>query len=46
MLIFFLKKMELKVKIILKKDGVKGENNTLMPFCIDNDKLLQKYKTI
>ena len=34
------------VKIFKVKDGDKDKNNTLMSFCIENDKLLGKNKTI
>ena len=34
------------VKIFTVKDGDKDKNNNLMPFGIDDEKLLEKYKTI
>ena len=34
------------VKTIKIKDGDKGKNNKLMPFHIDDEKLLEKYKAI
>ena len=34
------------VKIFKVKDGDKDENNKLMSFHIDDEKLLEKYKTI
>ena len=30
----------------VKTFKVKDKNNKLMPFCIDDEKLLEKYKTI
>ena len=34
------------VKIFKVKDGDKDKNNNLMSFSIDDEKLLEKYKTI
>ena len=34
------------VKTCKVKDGDKNKNNNLMSFCVDDDKLLEKYKTI
>ena len=34
------------VKRFKVKDGEKDKNNKLMPFRIDDEKLLEKYKTI
>ena len=34
------------VKIFKVKDGDKDKNNNLMSFGIDDEKLLEKYKTI
>ena len=38
-------KMSGYVKIFKVTDGNKDENNKLMSFCIDDEKLLEKYKT-
>ena len=47
-LILILPKMSTNVQTFKDKDGDedKNKNNKLMPFHIDNDKLLKKYKTI
>ena len=34
------------VKMFKVKDGDKDKNNRLMSLCVDDDKLLEKYKTI
>ena len=34
------------VKTFKVKEGDKDKNNKSMPFCIDDEKLLEKYKTI
>ena len=34
------------IKIFEVKDGDKDKNNELISFCINDEKLLEKYKTI
>ena len=45
-LVLVLPKMSRYVKTFQVKDGDKGKNNKLMYFRIDDEKLLEKYKTI
>ena len=45
-LVLILPKMSGYVKTFKVKDGDKDKNNKLMFFCIDDEKLLEKYKTI
>ena len=39
-------KMSGCLKTFKVNDGDRGENNKLMSFCITDEKLLEKYKTI
>ena len=41
-----LPKMSGNIKTFKVKDGDKAENNKLMPFCKNDEKLLEKYRTI
>ena len=45
-LVLILSKMSWYVETFKVKDGVKDKNNILMSFRIDDEKLLEKYKTI
>ena len=45
-LLLILPKMSGHVKIFRNKSKDKKKNNGLVCFCIDNNKLLEKYKTI
>ena len=45
-LVLILPKMSGNVKTFKVKDGDKVTNIKLMSFCIDDEKLLEKYKTI
>ena len=45
-LVLILPKMSGYVNTFKVKDGDKDKNNKLMFFCIDDEKLLEKYKTI
>ena len=45
-LVLILPKMSRYVKTFKVKDGNKDKNSKLMPFRIDDEKLLEKYKTI
>ena len=45
-LVLVLPKMSGYVKTFKVKDGDKDKNYKLMPFYIDDEKLLEKYKTI
>ena len=44
-MVLILTKMSRYVKTF-KKDGDKDQNNKLLSFCINDEKLLEKYKTI
>ena len=45
-LVLIMPKMSGYVKTFKVKNGNKDKNNKLMSFCIDDDKLLEKYKAI
>ena len=44
--ILIMSKMSGYVKTFKVKEGDKDKNNKIMFFCIDNEKLLEKYKAI
>ena len=45
-LVLIMPKMSGYIKRSKVKDGYEYKNNKLMSFCIDNEKLLEQYKTI
>ena len=45
-LVLIMPKMSGYVKTFKVKDGDKDKNNKLMSFCIDDEKLIEKYKAI
>ena len=45
-LVLIMPKMSEYVKTFKVKEGDKDKNNKLISFCIDDEKLLQKYKAI
>ena len=45
-LVLILPKISGYVKIFKVKDGERDKNSKLMPFCINDENLLEKYKAI